>query len=645
MKFKKLAAFLFTYGILLFLQDSFLYSYLSNLNIMNRKIQISSSSPKIWSKISDSYYSSYLYRLEDRNNVIEIISNHNKFNHIEFYYNIYYKSDQKIPSSFTNDIIVLIDEDRKSFRRLYLDQVNRLGQNKIKLDISKWRDKKIKFKIVVKQNELIGTEIFGIYFFNLKEQPKRVMLISLDCVGSKHMSLYGYEKFNTTPRINEIVKKENNILVFSNAYGQSRWTLPAHASMFSGLYPSQHDMNIGDRRIIFNGKIKLLHQIIQENGIYTYHSISHSRIAAKYGYNRGVILYSDHSNLKDGEKADNTIQYAINVIKENLDKDLFLFLHFFDAHMPYTEYPKNYKKLSADIRPMIGSKFMKKVGGKTTTIMNNMNWYDPRNRLINKQKYKNESEKIIKNIERAYDLGLYVLDQKIYTFFNQIKYLNLWDSFDIFILGDHGEEFFEHAGMTHTSLYNDNLRVPIIIKLSETNDKKLNLNKNKFINTNIEAHIATFWTILDMFNLNNNVYLKRTTIKNYSLLNKSFNNGGIFSELFPSSSDTDSNDNPYLFYQAALILDNFKLILATYLKKIDSFQLNNEYYELFNILKDPEEKYNLINNKNYKKVAKNLKKRLIKRIKREWKNKFEAIKKGQLSKEEIEKLKALGYIK
>jgi len=643
MRLKNLIIFLLMWSIILIFHKNLSHSYTSHFDIKHQKIQILSSSPKIWSKISNNeFYYSYVYRLESKNNFIKILFSDNKFDHIEFYYNTYYKSDQNMPTSFISDINVQIGKDEESLKKLYSNQVAKIGQNKVKLDISKWKSsKKLIIKFIAKNNESIGTEIFGIFPFKAKKYSKRVMLISLDTVGIKHMSLYGYKKFNTTPKLNEIVRKENNIFVFSNAYGQSWWTLPAHASMFSGLYPSQHDMNNGKLKILFNSNIRHLHQIFNEKGIYTYHSISHKRVADEYGYNRGVVLYSNHSKFKDGNKADRTIQNAISVIKENLDKDIFLFLHFFDAHSPYLEYPDNYYELSADIEPIYDHSLTE----WNPKDMNNMNGYDPRNRLINKQKSNYEFEKKIKHFERAYDLGLRLLDQKIYKFFKQLKSLNLWDSFDILIVGDHGEEFFEHAGFTHTSLYNDNIKVPLIIKLNKTFNKNLDLYKSKFINTNVEAHIATFWTVLDMFSLKNINHLKVNTKRKCSLLDKSFINRGIFSEFLPDFAAIGSICDSILFYQAALILDDFKLILTTYLKNQYSFQLNNEYFELYNIQKDPEEKYNLIYDRKHIKVAKNLKKKLIKRIKTEWKIRFKAIKKGQLSKEEIEKLRTLGYIK
>lgn len=613
MRFKKFTILLFIWIIVLS-HENISYSYTSHLDIKHQKIHILSSSPKIWSKASNrNNYYSYMFRLENDNNFINIILNKNKFDYIEFYYNTYCKSDQNIPDSFINDIKVLIGKNENSLKKLVLTQITKIDQQKVKLDISKWKGiKKLTIKILIKNDKSIGTEIFGIFPFNQKKQPKRVILISLDTVGSKHMSLYGYEKLDTTPGLNEIVKKEDNIYVFKNAFGQSWWTAPSHATMFTGLYPFQHNMtHINKFQLQFSKNIQTLNQILQKNGIYIYHSISTSTIGYKFGYNRGVSLYADHSEFKDGEKARNTIKYAINVIRENLDKDIFLFLHFFDAHDPYTEFPENYNIISKDLKPIPNQELIRNYSQEFFEKKG----YDPRIRLNNKEKYKISMKKIMPNMERAYDLGIRLLDYHIKTLlFDNLKKINIWDSFDILVVGDHGEEFFEHSGLTHTSLYNDNIKVPLIIKLNSTNNKRSSLNRDKFINTKIEAHIATFWTILDMFNLNNVKYLRSLKKSSHSLLNNPNINKEVFSELFPDYGSIGPLTEAYLFYQAFLVNDNFKLILTTYIKKRGSFKLNNEYYELYDIQKDPEEKFNLINSDKYKKLANKLKKNLINRI-------------------------------
>ncbi len=63
-----------------------------------------------------------------------------------------------------------------------------------------------------------------------------IILIVLDTVRRDHLSLYGYER-ETSPRLDEFAA---DATTFQNAISAAQWTIPSHASMFTGLYPTSH---------------------------------------------------------------------------------------------------------------------------------------------------------------------------------------------------------------------------------------------------------------------------------------------------------------------------------------------------------------------------------------------------------------------
>ena len=66
-----------------------------------------------------------------------------------------------------------------------------------------------------------------------------VLLIVLDTVGAGHLSLHGYER-PTSPTIDELASRG---ICFKGAQATAPWTLPSHASMFTGQWP--HDLSAG----------------------------------------------------------------------------------------------------------------------------------------------------------------------------------------------------------------------------------------------------------------------------------------------------------------------------------------------------------------------------------------------------------------
>ena len=58
----------------------------------------------------------------------------------------------------------------------------------------------------------------------------------MDTVRADHLSLYGYAR-DTSPVLKEFAQ---HATLFTNAISAGDMTLSSHASMFTGLYASQH---------------------------------------------------------------------------------------------------------------------------------------------------------------------------------------------------------------------------------------------------------------------------------------------------------------------------------------------------------------------------------------------------------------------
>ena len=66
-----------------------------------------------------------------------------------------------------------------------------------------------------------------------------VLLIVVDTLRPDHMGCYGYHR-NTTPHIDLLASES---VLFENAYSNAGWTIPAFASILTGMYPKDHGVN------------------------------------------------------------------------------------------------------------------------------------------------------------------------------------------------------------------------------------------------------------------------------------------------------------------------------------------------------------------------------------------------------------------
>ena len=94
------------------------------------------------------------------------------------------------------------------------------------------------------------------------ERPNLVV-ISVDALAARHLELYGYTR-NTAPNLSEFAEQA---VVFPDAYSQSSWTLPSHASMFTGLEPLSHGA-ITEQSVL-DKRHHTLAEVLRNAGYYT----------------------------------------------------------------------------------------------------------------------------------------------------------------------------------------------------------------------------------------------------------------------------------------------------------------------------------------------------------------------------------------
>ncbi len=94
------------------------------------------------------------------------------------------------------------------------------------------------------------------------ETTPNVILISIDTLRADHLSCYGYKR-PITPNLDRLASEG---ILFKNAYSTAVWTPPAHASMLTGLYPSQHGVVHQNK---LRSDIQTVAEHLQRNGYHT----------------------------------------------------------------------------------------------------------------------------------------------------------------------------------------------------------------------------------------------------------------------------------------------------------------------------------------------------------------------------------------
>lgn len=93
-------------------------------------------------------------------------------------------------------------------------------------------------------------------------QPN-ILLIVLDTLRRDRLSIYGHTR-STSPELDDFASRAT---LFERAVAPAQWTVPAHASMFTGLYASTHQLTEANRAL--SGSYPTLAEILRAAGYKT----------------------------------------------------------------------------------------------------------------------------------------------------------------------------------------------------------------------------------------------------------------------------------------------------------------------------------------------------------------------------------------
>ena len=277
-----------------------------------------------------------------------------------------------------------------------------------------------------------------------------VVLIVLDTVRVDHLSMHGYRR-QTTPQIDNLAAEG---VTFDGCISTSPWTLPAHVTMFTGLYPNEF---AADWMIPFGNRHPTLAEAMAERGYATGGFVGNLGYCGRQnGIDRGFARYEDYyvqpdvfafSSLVGAELTTRFVGAAFGTYLRNdaatvTDRFLgwarelegrpfFAFLNYYDAHETYRP-PEGFDRYLPDIDP--GSRF-----GQTERLERH------------------------KKLVADYDGCITYIDHHIGRLMRELDDSGLLDNTLVIVTGDHGEMFGEQGLFGHAySLYRPLLHVPLV---------------------------------------------------------------------------------------------------------------------------------------------------------------------------------------
>ena len=301
-----------------------------------------------------------------------------------------------------------------------------------------------------------------------------VLILVLDTTRADHMSVYGYPR-PTTPELEKLAEQS---VVFDRATSTSSWTLPAHASLFTGLLPLAHgalrlpgldqdaqslsDQGIHRPAYPLTEESETLAEQLAGSGYAT------GAIVANYAYldpafqvNQGFddyfavrntpveprILKVIHRRIRPlpsiarywqvYRDAGRINDLAIRWLESQPTNRFLLFLNYMEAHLPWGPHQPglHYERFAAE--PELPPR--------------------PGNSPLPDDRFRQRID--------LYDSNIASMDAQLGKLFDRLREMDLFDRALIVVTADHGESFGENQFDGHGKSLNEaEIWVPLMIK-------------------------------------------------------------------------------------------------------------------------------------------------------------------------------------
>ncbi|MAS34915.1 MAG: sulfatase [Anaerolineaceae bacterium] len=405
-----------------------------------------------------------------------------------------------------------------------------------------------------------------------------ILFIVLDTQRRDRLSIYGHHR-ETSPAIDQFAQ---DATLFERAIAPAQWTIPSHASMFTGLYPGTHQVTQGYSQI--SGMHPTLPEILQGAGYHTvgfcnnplvgvlnnglqrgfdqFYNYAGATVTRPFNQSGGLLrrtwrkywrnfarpvqnrfahsdwlfrasmnpllvpLWTRFINYKGQtpRSIDDVIAYMKHHRAGGADAPLFTFLNLMGTHLPYRP-PQDYlDRVSPDLRHNRHVyQFMRRFNAEASR------WASPTDPPL--------ADWERQALNDFYDAEILHQDEQLARLFHYLKTAGVLDDTIVIITADHGEAHGDHNYVGHSFVvYQELVHVPLIIR-----DPDGRFPAGKRVQTNVSTR-RIFHTALDMADIQPPLDEAdpNADVKNLSLVRATNGRpdpeaGIAFSEAFPPS--------------------------------------------------------------------------------------------------------------
>lgn len=262
-----------------------------------------------------------------------------------------------------------------------------------------------------------------------------VLVVSFDALRADRLGTYGYPR-PTSPHIDDFAR---DAVVIEHAWSAAQSTPTSFASMFTGRWPSQ----------VFRGwrldPAPTLATVFANAGYQTAFLATNVQLVASRRFGQGFydyeILTAGPSSDRDGDNiADDLylLARARHWLFEEARPPFLLWVHFLSPHSPYTV-----REGSEHLYRSPGGERFAATTGHTFDV---------------------DSEEDLERVRDLYDGEVHFADGLFASLLDALDRSGREGDTLVALTADHGEELLEHGGLQHSTVFEEVIRVPLILR-------------------------------------------------------------------------------------------------------------------------------------------------------------------------------------
>lgn len=277
--------------------------------------------------------------------------------------------------------------------------------------------------------------------------PPPIVLVSLDTTRRDALGAYGG---GPTPHLDELAA---GATVYTDAASTSPWTLPAHASMVTGLLPGRHGAGVRHRSL--RVEAPTLAEALSAAGYASAGVAGGHLVSHRFGLARGFTFFRDPRGFDSpGSEVTALAESALDRIAGG--GPFLLFVHYFDPHFPYAA-PYPFRRRAGEpeaARALAGlADWPAAAAGDVDAWRALLDRSEPVPPVARRW------------LERAYRAEIAHLDAQVGRLFAALDRRGLFDPALVVVTADHGELLGEGDRLSHAfGLEPELVEVPLVVK-------------------------------------------------------------------------------------------------------------------------------------------------------------------------------------